>query len=213
MATKTEIISQLDFSPRRLTASEALSFRSRLAGESPNNILEICRDPSQITISLAALLFDQGKGTLTTFNSAANSGGKQAKRYLSEHELAPYVFSISYGRSYSWALERIVASDERQEFDICVLNGNKSWDQTSQNALMADMLLRPGGLMVLMDQNWSMADSPHFKREPELTKNYDTDELNSKPVKLTVDLVLSHLNYQKISAPELEHIAFSRKPL
>ena len=62
-------VSELAVTPRRLSNQDATALRHRLIGEAPQSILEICQKSSELTLYLAALLEDQGHGTLTTFHT------------------------------------------------------------------------------------------------------------------------------------------------
>jgi predicted O-methyltransferase YrrM len=204
-------VSDLEFTTIRLSTEDARALRHRLHGETPESILEVCQEPSQLSLYLAAFLEDQGKGSLTTFDGNTGSSSDQIKHYLTQLGLHRRVSSIRSGRSYTWAIKRLLAAEERSEFDVCVVSGNKTWDARGFGAVLADMLLRPGGLMVLTDIKWSMASSPHFKKNTHLTRKHDLDEQRARPVQLVMDLVLPHLGYDIIDAPECKSFGLARK--
>lgn len=206
-----DAVSALEISPARLTGKDAIALRHRLLGETPQSILELCQEPSQLTLFLAALLEDQGDGALTSFHSASGHVSKQIKKHLTQLGLLERVTSIQSGRSYTWAIERLLSAQERMVFDVCVLSGNKTWDASGFGAVLADMLLRPGGLMVLTDINWSMAGSPYFQSRPDLTQKYEADELRAQPVQLVMELILPHLGYEILDTPECKSFGLARK--
>ena len=201
----------LEFAPHRLSTTDAIALRHRLIGEAPQSILEICQNSSELTLYLAALLEDQGKGTLTTFHANTETASDEINGHLKQLGLLGRVSSIQSGRSYTWAIKRLLAAEDRLEFDVCVVSGNKTWDASGFGAVLADMLLRPGGLMVLTDTNWSMANSPYFNSRPHLTQKYSADELRAHPVQLAMDLILPHLGYELIDAPECKSFGLARK--
>lgn len=207
-----DAVTRLDTVPQRLPAQDALALRHRLMGEHPDTILEVCQDASQLTLYLAALLEDQGEGTLTSFHADDPKAGPTLKQEMANLSLAHRVASIPSGRSYVWALQRLVAQTNRPVFDVCVINGHKAWEACGFGVVLADMLLRRGGLMVLMDVNWSMATSPYFKERPHLTQKYAQDELQAHPVALVRDILLPHLGYRTIDAPECRNLSLVRKP-
>jgi predicted O-methyltransferase YrrM len=204
-------VSDLEFTPTSLSTEDATSLRHRLHSEAPETIVEICQVSSQLTLYLAAFLEDQGKGTLTTFHGNTGSSSDQIKNHLTQLGLLGRISSLQSGRSYTWAIKRLLAAEERLEFDVCIVNGNKTWDASGFGAVLADMLLRPGGLMVLTDINWSMASSPYFKSRPHLTQKYAPDEQRARPVQLVMDLILPHLGYEVIDAPECKSFGLARK--
>jgi len=204
-------VTKLELSQTRLSKEDAIALRQRLLGEEPQSILEICKASSQLTLYLAALLEDQGKGTLTTFHGNTGTSKDPIKDHLTQLGLLGRTTSIQSGRSYTWAIKRLLAAEERLEFDVCVVSGNKTWDASGFGAVLADMLLRPGGLMVLTDINWSMAGSPYFKSKPHLVQKYAQDEQRARPVQLVMDLILPHLGYEIIDAPECKSFGLARK--
>jgi predicted O-methyltransferase YrrM len=204
-------VSKLELSPAKLSNEDVAALRHRLLGEAPLSILELCQESSKLTLYLAALLEDQGKGTLTTFHGNTGASSDPIKDYLTQLGLLGRILSIQSGRSYTWAIKRLLAAEERLEFDVCVLSGNKTWDTSGFSAVLADMLLRPGGLMVLTDINWSMASSPYFKSRPDLAQKYAPDEQRACPVQLVMDLILPHLGYEVIDAPECKSFGLARK--
>jgi predicted O-methyltransferase YrrM len=197
--------------PLPLKEDEIDLFWRKLAGEAPKSVLEVCQNAGQLSLSLAALLQDQGYGVLTTFHGQTASGGKAFQRILTTFGLQDRIAMLPAGRSYTWALQRLISQSPRPLFDVCILNGSKKWDSITTTILLADMLLRKGGLMVLLDTGWSMNASPYFRERTELTQKYAEDELKSKPVKLVEELVAPHLGYQAIKLRDNTSFAVLRK--
>ncbi len=168
------------------------------------------RGPGQ-SLCLAAVLADQNAGTLTTFHAAAGSEPDPVKERAVALGLDKWISPIQSGRSYTWAMQRLLNTGDRHSFDVCVLNGNKTWDAGGLGAVMADMMLRPGGLMILCGINWSMAGSPYFQSRPQITQKYAPDELRAFPVQLVMDQLLPHLGYEILDTPTARSFGFARK--
>ncbi len=115
-------------------------------------------------------------------------------------------------RSYTWELQRLISAKDRPQFDFCYFDGGHTWDLTGFGVLLVDMLLRPGGVILLDDMDWSIARSPHYKRNEHLTKRYDQDEVDSKPVRLVWDTILKHLGYEHIREYPEQKWGLARKP-
>lgn len=210
--SKFDEASRMDLPSLKLRGEEATDLRQRLLAEGPEQVIEVCRVPGQISLIVAAVLEDVGQGNLTTLQprdwGEAERFSLAVKRLDLSHRISP----IFYERSYSWAIKRLLAAPDRPIFDICILNGNKSWDASGFGLLLSDMLLRPGGLLIVTDLDWSMAGSPYFRQNPEIADRHEVEEFKSEPVRIAVDLVLPHLGYD---APEISTgrgLAFARKP-
>lgn len=204
-------IAQLELAQRPIKEADAQALYLRLKGEAPKTVLEICQNAGQLSLLLAGFLAEQGDGTLTTFQGSTAQTDAEFHDHLAALDLSPFVNVLPAGRSYSWALQRLLSKSPRPVFDACILNGHKTWEASGFGLVLADLLLRPGGLLVLPDIHWSMAKSPYFRQRPHLTEKHDTDELQAQPVALAMDILLPRLGYQVIDAPELSNIALARK--
>ena len=209
--SKFEAAESIEMSSLKLTADETKTLRQHLLSENPESVLEICREPGQVTLLVASILEDMGQGGLTTFQPRDWDGADHFASAVRELEIAHRVSPILYDRSYSWAIGRLLSAPDRPVFDICILNGNKSWDSTGFGLLLCDMLLRPGGLLVLTDMAWSMAGSKHFQRNPALIDRHESDEFRAKPVQFASDLILPHLGYDSTDITHGSEIAYIRK--
>ena len=195
-----------------MSGKHAELLKLRLMGEAPSSIIEICQNASSMSLILAAILEDQGFGTLTTFQNAQSAERSSIEKKLADFGLQQRATILPSGRSYTWALKRLIEQSPRPSFDVCVLNGSKKWDSITGTFPLADMLLRSGGLMVLPDQEWSMAASPYFRDRPQITQNYSEDELGCHPVKLIKDHMAPHFGYQEIEVPVGTSFALMRRP-
>ena len=209
--TAYDAFTNLEHAPRQIDVEAANRLRLRLLGEAPEAVLEICQNAGHLSLFLAAVLKDQGKGSLTTFQKKPTSQSDKIARQLSELNLTEVVSFLPSGRSYTWALQRLISQNPRPKFDVVVLNGNKTWDAVGFSALLADMLLRQGGLLVVLDTDWAMATSPYFRDRPEITQKYSDDEFRSQPVSLVQQLIAPHLGYVQIDASELGATSLLRK--
>ena len=204
-------VSELTHLPQKMAPADADALRLRLAGEAPKTVLEICQNLSAFSLYLLAVLEDLGSGTLTSFEEGDSSSSQEVSRQIKMLGLDLRLSVLPSDRSYAWALRRLIAETPRPQFDVCILNGHKTWEAGGFGAVLGDMLLRPGGLMVLPDLGWSMATSPYFKERPQLTQKYAADELHAQPVKLIAELLLPHLGYEMIAVPESKAFALARK--
>ncbi|SHG95502.1 hypothetical protein SAMN04488044_1685 [Cognatishimia maritima] len=182
-------------------------------GETPLAVLEICRVPSAVTYALAEALKAGGQGgVLTAFEMGPSPVRKKFNRLLGQNELQDHVTIMPVRKSYHWALQRLINDERRPRFDICVLNGNRRWDAVALTAYLADILLRPGGLMIAPGLKWSIESSPYFQRQTAQLAEYDKDEIAAHPLELVRDTVLPRLNYRIIEEPNCPQVLFARKP-
>lgn len=114
---------------------------------------------------------------------------------LAELKLGHRVTPVFAHRSYTWELQKMLRARPRPVFDLCYLDGGHSWDVSALGVFLADRLIRPGGLLVLDDLDWSIATSPAFQEGPETLGQFSSDEQQAKPVRLLWEEVLPDLGY------------------
>lgn len=193
-------------------AGDAETFKRRILGESPKSVLEVSRAPTAYSLLIAEVLKMNGGGAINTLEAASSAKNKKFYRLLSAGELEEHHSIISFKKSYHWALQRLISDDKVAPFDICLLNANKRFESCAVTAVLLDLLLRPGGLLVIPGSNWSIETSPHFKERPELMSGYDKDELSAHPIELVRDIILDRLNYDVLNEPNCPEVIFARKP-
>ena len=88
-------------------------------------------------------------------------------------------------------------------FDLCYFDGGHTWDYTGFGLLLVDMLLRPGGIIVIDDLNWTIARS--IQKNPAAAKSYgrfDDDEKTEAGVRLAWNTIIPHLGYEREEVTE-----------
>lgn len=177
----------------------AALLRMILREEGARDILEIGFYHGKSSAYIGAMLEDFGEGHLVTIDKASamtrtpNISG--LLRHLGlEHRVTPRPTE----RSYTWELQRMINAPTRPQFDLCYFDGGHMWDATGFGVLLVDMLLKPGGLLVLDDMNWSIATSAFHQSRPASTAGFSQDERAAQTVRLTWDTILPHLGYSHV---------------
>ena len=94
-------------------------------------------------------------------------------------------------------------------FDLCYLDGAHSWFVDGFAFFLVDRLLRPGGLLVLDDLDWTYASSPTL-RSTELVKAMPGDERTEPHVRKVYELLVKpHPSYETFRTQD--GWAFARK--
>ena len=73
-------------------------------------------------------------------------------------------------------------------------------------------MLKPGGILVLDDMNWSIATSAAYKSNPERANSYSADEKQAKAVRLVWENILPHLGYERVQEIKDLKWGVARKP-
>ncbi len=212
--SKLELVEDLFGDVRYMSRAQAETIRDIITTEGARDILEIGFYQGKSTAFIAGILEDIGEGSLSTFDlESARKHEPNVEVLLEKTGLQNRVTVYYCKRSYTWELQRLISAPNRPQFDFCYFDGGHTWDLTGFGVLLVDMLLRPGGTILLDDMNWSMARSPHYDRNPKLRKRYDDDEVEAQPVRLVWEKILKHLGYEHIREYKDERWGLARKPL
>ncbi|APZ53154.1 class I SAM-dependent methyltransferase [Salipiger abyssi] len=179
--------------------SRAALLRSILREYEAREILEIGFYQGKSSVYIGAMLEDFGSGRLVTIDKAtARDRSPNIFDLMKSTGLERRITPRFAERSYTWELQRMINSQPRPQFDLCYFDGGHQWDRTGFGVVLVDMLLKPGGLLVLDDMNWSMAGSAYHRKNPETMNAYSEDERSAKTVRLAWDTLLPHLGYSHI---------------
>jgi predicted O-methyltransferase YrrM len=192
---------------------QARTLRQLIRDESAEDILEIGFFHGKSSLYIAAVLEDQGKGHLTTLDlRAAERRQPNIHQVLEATGLSHRVTPVFCHRSYTWELQRMITSDPVPQFDLCYFDGGHTWDNTGFGVLLVDMLLRPGGLILLDDMDWSLSSSQWASANPNALAQYSEDERAARTVRLVWDTILPHLGYDRLREIPEHKWGLARKP-
>ncbi|RAI00081.1 hypothetical protein DLJ53_20405 [Acuticoccus sediminis] len=105
--------------------------------------------------------------------------------------------------SYCWALAKVVQDMRRAKedgiYDFIYLDGCHMFHHDAPATLLCKELVKPGGILLMDDYDWSIAVSPTMRPSvmPDITKHYTDDQIETAHVALICDLFLD-------SDPEFE---------
>ncbi|KAA1376312.1 class I SAM-dependent methyltransferase [Aeromicrobium fastidiosum] len=199
-----------------MNLARAKYLRDLIVREDLSDLLELGFYKGKSSAYMGAVLEDLGRGHLTTMDRISARGHQpEINEVLETVGLAHRVTPIFAHRSFTWELGRMVEQTPRPQFDFCYLDGGHTWDVTGFGFLLVDMMLKPGGIILLDDLDWSIAGSPQA-RTPEGAKTYEAysdDEKAAKGVRMTFELIADHLGYDIEEVPKFQWgIARKRVP-
>lgn len=93
-------------------------------------------------------------------------------------------------RTYLWRLKAFI--EEGRTFDFCYLDGGHNWGDTGFAFFLLDKILKPGGLILFDDFNWTAEGK-------EWAADWPLDEQKSKPVERVWELLVAdHPAYRQV---------------
>jgi len=114
---------------------------------------------------MAAALEQNGRGKLTSVDiEAALQRKPRADQLLEKLGLSHRTDFIFHEISYTWFL--MDAIEQGRQFDFCFLDGAHTWDVDGFAFLMVERILKPGGMIIFDDVDWTIARSPTMKDKP-----------------------------------------------
>lgn len=157
---------------------------------------------------MAAALDEKGGGSVTTIdNQSALKRKPNVHQLLAKCQLEKYVNPVFANSSYNWELMKLIDQQTKDGvceplFDFCYLDGAHNFEIDCCAFFLVDKLLKPGGLILFDDLNWTYASSPSLKRT-KFVKRMADDEKFTPHVKKLVDLMVTgHPNYPDINVME-----------
>jgi predicted O-methyltransferase YrrM len=182
-----------------MTQSHAKEARRIIEENNCESLLEIGFAHGKSSAYFAAIAEDRKAGHLVTIDRiSARNRSPNIGELLSGMGLSHRVTPLFAERSYTWELQKLIRQTPQPKFDFCYFDGGHTWDMTGFGVLLVDMLLKPGGVLLLDDLDWSMAKSPAYKANPKMGEKYSEDELSAKSVRLVWDTILPHLGYERM---------------
>ena len=118
--------------------------------------------------------------------------------------------SYKYLDSYNWTLMKLMERSTEPIFDFIYMDGAHTWAIDALTFFLCDKLLKPGGYLDFDDYHWTLRNSSLDPLKiPETALLYTDEQIDSKQVKLIVDLlvkrndgykqVIENRIYQKIA--------------
>ncbi|MFC3614629.1 class I SAM-dependent methyltransferase [Lutimaribacter marinistellae] len=191
----------------------AAVLREIITENGARDILEIGFYQGKSSICIGAILEDLGAGKLVTIDKGtARKHEPNILDLLEETGLGHRVEPRFAHRSYTWEMQKMIAAQPRPQFDLCYFDGGHQWDGTGFGVVLVDMLLKPGGILVLDDMNWSMARSAYHRERPGSVAGFSQDEREAQTVRLVWRTVLPHLGYAHLREYPALDWGVARKP-
>lgn len=122
---------------------------------------------------MAAAIDEQGFGRLTAVDQVSAQQRKpRADHTATRLGLNQHIEFVFHPLSYTWFLMEAIRSG--QQFDFCFLDGAHTWDVDGFAYLLVERVLKPGGLIIFDDLDWSIARSPSMRHLdfPKLQKEH-----------------------------------------
>lgn len=161
-----------------------------------SSILELGFRHGVSTCYLAAAVDEIGGGNITTIDlENAKVASPNINELLEKLDLSKYVDTYFEPTSYTWRLMKILEDNPEPQYDLCYLDGAHNWFVDGFAFFLIDRLLKPGGLIIFDDLNWTYNMSPSL-RHSEFVKNMPEDEQNTPQIRKVYELLVKpHSSY------------------
>jgi predicted O-methyltransferase YrrM len=153
-------------------------------------VLELGFNWGVSTCYIAAAIADHPDGRVVTVDLASRVAfdpgieGLLQRCGLRERAIVFYEHT-----SYTWRLRAFLRMNPPPEFDLIFLDGAHLWEPDGLAFVLAERMLRPGGMVILDDLNWTFRDSPHFGQS-EMVRAMPEDERSTPQVREVFELLV-----------------------
>ena len=116
--------------------------------------------------------------------------------------------------SYNWSLAQCLM--EGLSYDMVFIDGAHTWHHDGMAFMLADKMLRPGGIMVFDDVDWALAISKTMRPcvYEEITEQYTEDQIVALQIKMIIELlvkpdpryeeIIENFAYKKVIPPNVD---------
>ena len=211
--SKFEEITERFAEVKYMNAARAGILRDLIVRYDASDILEIGFYQGKSSLYIAGALEDLGRGHLTTIDrEKAREHDPNIDALLARAGLAHRVTPLFAFRSFTWELQKMANRTPRPQFDLCYFDGGHTWDETGFGFLLVDLLLKPGGVIVFDDMNWTVAGSAAYARNPGKIATYSQDEAEARSVERVWDLLVPERGYERVARLDKINWGVARKP-
>lgn len=199
---------------RFMDEPRAALLRDLIVEEGATDLLEIGFWKGKSTAYFAAILEDLGRGRVVTIDrEAVRNKQPNVNVVLADLGLRHRATPVFADRSHTWELCKMLEDGNGPRFDLCYFDGGHTWDVTGFGILLVDMLLRPGGMLIVDDLNWTIEkslernpkDAPHYK-------GFSADERAARTVELAWRHIVPYLGYVDVRVEPRFNWGIARKP-
>jgi predicted O-methyltransferase YrrM len=197
LADVTQIVGDVP----HMTKSKGAVIYNMIRDNAIVDILELGTAHGTSSCYMAAALDEKGTGSVCTIDrKSALTRKPNVTELLKSCNLETYVTPVLVSTSYNWELLKIIEQQTRNGYceplyDLCYIDGAHNFEIDCCAFFLVDKLMKPGGLILFDDLNWTYADSPSFK-DTDWVKQMDEDEKSTPHIKKLVEnIVMPHPNY------------------
>lgn len=163
------------------------------------DLLELGFYHGKSSIYIGAIMKARGRGHLTTIDLKHAQTRTPNILQLIEHTgYKNLITPIFAHRSYTWELAKMIQKNKNPIFDFCYLDGGHNFDNTALGVSLLSILMKPGGILILDDLNWSIEKSPFYNNTPEKVKRYSDDEKCAMSVRMVWEEILPKFGFRQI---------------
>jgi predicted O-methyltransferase YrrM len=153
-------------------------------------ILELGFNWGVSTCYLASAIADQPDGHVVTIDLANRVAFRPGVEGFLEACGLSHATTVFYEHSsYTWRLRAFLRMDPRPEFDLIYLDGGHLWESDALAFLLAEQMLRPGGMFIFDDLHWTIGGSTYWS-DTAAVKDMPADERDTPHVQEIFDLLV-----------------------
>jgi predicted O-methyltransferase YrrM len=167
------------------------------------SLLELGTFKGKGTAYLAAILEDRGgDGHVTTLDkSRCLQNVPNVNEVLGTLGLSHRASVRLHPRSFTMTLMTMLEETPRPQFDFCYLDGAHLWEGTGFCFFLVDLMLKPGGWIILDDLDWTMAGFEKSRPNAPKSSKLSAEEKEMRQVRKVWDLLVRGSGYINMSEP------------
>lgn len=180
-----------------MTHDHALYLRDLILQNGFSSLCELGYYHGKSTTYFAAILKEQGFGTIHTFDKADNQLSPSIDDLLGFFNLEQYVIKTVAEKSFNWELGKLIKEHRAPIYDFCYIDGGHDFHNTALAFTLVDQLLKPNGMIIFDDATW--AASKHVNNYSQLYPYMCDEESKLAAVGFVCDNIVPRYNYTELT--------------
>ena len=195
-----------------MNLGQGRNINEKIRNNGYRRILELGFNWGVSTCYLASAVADEPGGHVVTIDLASRVAFRPGVEGFLEACGLRHAVTVFYEHSsYTWRLRAFLRMGPRPEFDLIYLDGGHLWEPDALAFLLAEQMLRPGGMVIFDDLHWTFGESPYWS-DAEAVRNMPADVRDTPHVQEIFDLLVKpHPNIAKTFENSSWGFAIKRK--
>ena len=184
-----------------MTHDHAIYLRDVILQNGFSSLCELGHYHGKSTTYFAAILKEQGFGTVHTFDKVTNRVSPSIDDLIGFFKLEDFVIKTLAENSFNWELGKLIKEHQEPIYDFCYVDGGHDFHNTALAFTLLDLLVKPGGMIIFDDATWTAKKDTQCRTANDCNLIYPymcSEEFELAPIGFVCDHLVPRYNYKEL---------------